>query len=138
MAMIERTAHVRDCLTAHGYKMLALPKATPAQSARLERFYGEGWLAVGDAAISFDPLSSQGIMTALFAGMVAGQAIHADLSGDPQALDLYSARLTTIYDAYLNNRLLYYSYEGRWRDRPFWRRRVATLSGSVAATEQLS
>lgn len=131
MALVKKTAHVRDCLTAHGYTMLGLPKATPAQSARLERFSGEGWLAVGDAALSFDPLSSQGIMAALFAGMEAGQALHADLSGDPhdpQALDLYSARLTAIYEAYLKNRLLYYSYEGRWRDRPFWRRRVGTLS----------
>jgi flavin-dependent dehydrogenase len=124
MEMIDRTAHVRECLTTHGYTMLALPKATPAQSARLERFSGEGWLAVGDAALSFDPLSSQGIMTALFEGMIAGEALHADLSGDPQALDLYSARLMTIYEAYLNNRLLYYSYESRWRDRPFWRRRI--------------
>ncbi|HYP39034.1 MAG TPA: tryptophan 7-halogenase [Chloroflexia bacterium] len=127
MALIERTAHVHDCLAAHGYTMSALPKVTPAQSARLERFSGEGWLAVGDAALSFDPLSSQGIMTALFAGIEAGQALHAHLSGDPQALDLYSARLTAIYEAYLNNRLLYYNYERRWRDRPFWRRRVGTL-----------
>ncbi|MGA7730213.1 MAG: NAD(P)/FAD-dependent oxidoreductase, partial [Chloroflexia bacterium] len=124
MELLERTGHVGNCITAPGYNMPALPKATPAQSARLERFSGEGWLAVGDAALSFDPLSSQGIMTALFAGMVAGHALHANLSGDPQALDLYSARLTTIYEAYLKNRLLYYSYEGRWRDRPFWRRRV--------------
>jgi flavin-dependent dehydrogenase len=127
MALVERTSHVHDCLAAHGYTMLVPPKVTPAQSARLERFSGEGWLAVGDAALSFDPLSSQGIMAALFAGMEAGQALHADLSGDPQALDLYGARLTAIYEAYLNNRLLYYSYEGRWRERPFWRRRVVTL-----------
>jgi flavin-dependent dehydrogenase len=127
MALIERTAHVRDCLAAHGYTMVGLPKVTPAQNARLERFSGEGWLAVGDAALSFDPLSSQGIMTALFAGMEAGQALHADLSGDPQALDLYGARLTAIYQAYLNNRLRYYSHEGRWRGRTFWRRRVGTL-----------
>ncbi|HKP54339.1 MAG TPA: tryptophan 7-halogenase [Chloroflexia bacterium] len=126
MEMVNKTAHVRECLTAHGYTMLALPKATPAQSARLERFCGEGWLAVGDAALSFDPLSSQGIMMALFEGMVAGQTLNANLSGDPGAFDLYSARLTAIYEAYLKNRLLYYSYEGRWRDRPFWRRRVGT------------
>jgi flavin-dependent dehydrogenase len=129
MALVDRTAHVRDCLMAHGYTMLALPKVTPAQSARLERFYGAGWLAAGDAALSFDPLSSQGIMTALFAGMEAGQALHADLSGDPQALDLYSARLTAIYEAYLKNRLHYYSYEGRWRERTFWRRRIGALPG---------
>ncbi|MDQ3928137.1 MAG: NAD(P)/FAD-dependent oxidoreductase [Chloroflexota bacterium] len=129
MALIERTAHVRECLVAHGYTMLAPPKVTSAQSARLDRFSGEGWLAVGDAALSFDPLSSQGIMIALFAGMEAGTALRAHLCGDRQALDLYGERLAAIYQAYLNNRLLYYSYEGRWRDRPFWRRRVGASPG---------
>jgi flavin-dependent dehydrogenase len=129
-AMLDRTEHISGYLPGRGYTMLGLPKATPAQSARLERFVGEGWLAVGDAALSFDPLSSQGIMTALFAGMMAGAALHAHLSGDEQALGAYSARLTAVYKAYLNNRLFYYSYERRWPDHLFWQRRgVGTLSG---------
>lgn len=122
-SLLDGTEHVRGYFAGPGYTMLGLPRATPAQSARLERFVGEGWLAVGDAALSFDPLSSQGIMTALFAGMVAGVALDAHLSGEPDALDSYSARLAAIYKAYLNNRLFYYGYESRWADRLFWRRR---------------
>jgi 2-polyprenyl-6-methoxyphenol hydroxylase-like FAD-dependent oxidoreductase len=129
MSLLNSTEHVRGYFAAGGYTMLGLPRATPAQSARLDRFTGEGWLATGDAAISFDPLSSQGIMTALFGGMLAAQAVEAHLSGDPQALDGYSARLGTVYNAYLKNRLFYYSYEGRWPDRPFWRRRAGKLPG---------
>ncbi|MDQ3929057.1 MAG: tryptophan 7-halogenase, partial [Chloroflexota bacterium] len=68
MELLKGTEHVRSYFTPQGYSMLGMPGATPAQSARLESFAGEGWLATGDAAISFDPLSSQGIMTALFGG----------------------------------------------------------------------
>ncbi len=129
MSLLDRTEQVRGYFAARGYTMLGLPRATPAQSARLERFTGEGWLTTGDAAISFDPLSSQGIMTALFGGMLAAQAVEAHLSGDPQALDGYSARLGAVYNAYLKNRLFYYSYERRWPDRLFWRRRAGNSSG---------
>ncbi|MDQ5824943.1 MAG: tryptophan 7-halogenase [Chloroflexota bacterium] len=129
MSLLDRTEHVRGYFMARGYTMLELPRATPAQSARIERFTGEGWLATGDASISFDPLSSQGIMTALFGGMLAARAVEAHLSGDPQAPDGYSARLGAVYNAYLKNRLFYYSYERRWPDRPFWRRRTGNSPG---------
>jgi flavin-dependent dehydrogenase len=128
MSMLDGTEHVRGYFAGTGYKMLGLPRATPAQSARLERFVGAAWLAVGDAALSFDPLSSQGIMTALFAGMVAGVALDAHLSGEPEALEDYGARLAAIYKAYLNNRLFYYGYERRWPDRLFWQRRKVGAS----------
>ena len=129
MELLDRTEHVRGYFISHSYSMLGLPRATPAQSARLERLTGEGWLATGDAGISFDPLSSQGILTALFGGMLAGAAVEAHLSGDPQALHDYGARLGAVYKAYLNNRLFYYSYEGRWPDHLFWRRRLSNLPG---------
>jgi flavin-dependent dehydrogenase len=129
MSLLDGTEHVRGYFGGPGYTMMGLPRATPAHSARLQSFTGEGWLAVGDAALSFDPLSSQGIMTALFAGMVAGVALDAHLSGDHGALGSYGARLNAIYKAYLNNRLFYYSYERRWPDLPFWRRRLAKSPG---------
>ena len=36
-----------------------------AASARLRELAGPGWLAVGDAALSFDPLAAQGVTWAL-------------------------------------------------------------------------
>jgi len=33
---------------------------------------GEGWLAAGDAALSLDPLSSQGLFKALYTGLAGG------------------------------------------------------------------
>jgi flavin-dependent dehydrogenase len=89
----------------------------PARAGRLVPYSGSAWLAAGDAAQSFDPLSSQGILTALFGGLAAAEAV---LSGD---VDAYAARLDTVRATYQRNRLLYYATEDRWPDAPFWRRR---------------
>lgn len=128
-ARLVETEHVRAVLEAHGYAMHGRPRGADASSARLGRFAGEGWLAAGDAAISFDPLSSQGILTALYTGMKAGQALHAHLADEAGALDVYTARLESIHQAYARNRTTYYGYEGRWPESEFWRRRQAGPGG---------
>ncbi|HWT01652.1 MAG TPA: tryptophan 7-halogenase [Pyrinomonadaceae bacterium] len=123
LSLLGRTEHIRARLAAHGYRMEDAPRGAAAHSARLDSFDGEGWLAVGDAALAFDPLSSQGMLTALFTGMEAGNALDAHLSGDTDAVNRYRLRLATIYEAYLRNLATYYSFEARWPDRDFWRRR---------------
>lgn len=123
LALLERTTHVRAYTTASGYRLQTAPRGAAAHSARLDRFNGEGWLAVGDAALAFDPLSSQGILNALFTGMDAGLALDAQLAGDPAAVARYARKLALIHEAYLRNLPGYYSLEERWPDRPFWRRR---------------
>lgn len=45
---------------------------------------GRGWCAVGDAALAFDPLSSQGIITALDAGAFLGARLAQTLSASPE------------------------------------------------------
>jgi flavin-dependent dehydrogenase len=122
--MLKESQHVRRLLTLHGYRPDADPRGADAGTARLDRFGGPGWLAVGDAAISFDPLSSQGILSALYMGMKAGQAIAHSLSGDPVLLDEYLQRVEHIYNSYRRTRTAYYAAEGRWRDRAFWCRRA--------------
>jgi flavin-dependent dehydrogenase len=134
LSLLDRTEHVSARLAAHDYQMEIAPRGAAAHSARLAHFCGEGWLAVGDAAISFDPLSSQGMLTALFTGMEAGIALDAHLAGDSDALNRYRLRLATIYEAYLRNLVFYYSSEARWPSHAFWRRRHnwATRRASAA------
>ncbi len=95
---------------------------TEACGARLDRFWRDGWLAVGDAALSFDPLSSQGIFNALYTGMMAGRALDAVLSGKENALQGYTNQLESIRAAYLRHHRVFYRAEERWRDRTFWSR----------------
>jgi flavin-dependent dehydrogenase len=120
-ARLARTTHVRRVL--EGARWLSAPRAEDAGGARLERFAGAGWLAVGDAALSFDPLSSQGIFTALYTGMKAGAAVDAALSGASGPIEAYAARLESIRAAYLGHWRTYYGAERRWPHRRFWARR---------------
>ena len=123
-ALVDRSAHLKVRLASHGYEPLTPPRAAPSHSGCSSSFVGAGHLAVGDAATAFDPLSSQGIYTAMHNGIVAGEAWVRHLSGDTTALAAYAGRVTTIYDTYLRNRNAYYAMEGRFTGRPFWRRRV--------------
>lgn len=118
---LQCTRHVRERLAQYPRQEQFAVRA--ARSQRLSRFCGDGWLAVGDAAVSFDPLSSQGIAKALEDGANAAEAVMAHLGGDGNALENTAARFATIYSDYEQTRLGYYALERRWLDAPFWRRR---------------
>jgi flavin-dependent dehydrogenase len=123
-ARLAESTHVREILRAHGYLPDGRVRGAEAASARLSRCTGPGWAAVGDAALSLDPLSSQGILNALYTGKRAGEAIHRALSGDGSALAEYESRVAEIHRAYHHHRAAYYGDERRWEDRPFWHRRA--------------
>ncbi|MFJ2581832.1 tryptophan 7-halogenase [Kitasatospora aureofaciens] len=110
---------------AYPFPRDAAPSRAPAHTAHLDRVHGDGWTAAGDAVAAFDPLSSQGILTALYSGRAAGLAVHAHLDGDPQALAGYAANIADVTAAYRRNRAAYYALEQRWPDHPFWHRRHA-------------
>jgi flavin-dependent dehydrogenase len=96
-----------------------------AASRRLDRVAGRGWLAIGDAAQSYDPLSGQGITKALESGMAAAAAIGATRGGDPTALDRFAAGAERESRLYQAQHAKHYAREGRWPDAMFWRRRRA-------------
>lgn len=94
-----------------------------ANSATLEPCAGDGWLATGDAALAFDPLSSQGLLNALFTGLAAAEALDRHLDGDAEALSGYAKTIAGIRDAYRKHLATWYAAETRWIDAPFWARR---------------
>lgn len=122
-ALLDDTTHIRSRLRLYSRAMAGAPMITSSNSSRLERVAGAGWLAAGDAATSFDPLSSQGVLTAAYSGLKAGRALDSHLSGDFDALRAYELRIGTVYDAYLDNRVECYRFEGRWQQSEFWRSR---------------
>ena len=95
-----------------------------AHSAALDPPAGDGWLAVGDSALSFDPLSSQGLFNALYTGLAAAEAADRHLSGDGAALRGYQAAVALVQDAYRTHLRVWYALERRWAERPFWERRL--------------
>ncbi len=115
------TCHVRHRLPR--LRPAGGPSLHPAQSYRLDRFAGDRWLAVGDAAIAFDPLSSQGLLKALRSGILGSFAVCDWFRGVPQGLEKYTAILEQDLAGYLATWRDYYRRESRWPSAPFWRRR---------------
>jgi flavin-dependent dehydrogenase len=105
---------------------LLLPPRTSDASVQLgERVAGPGWIAVGDAALSFDPLSSQGVLFALYSGIRAAEAIASALEQPDRSgavLDGYAARVHSVLGANQRARGLLYGSELRYRDSEYWRR----------------
>jgi flavin-dependent dehydrogenase len=101
------------------------PFVCPAFSQILSPLAGDGWIAAGDAAVGFDPLSSMGIGYALSSGIHAARAAADALAGSEARLREYAGRVRAHYDAYWTRRCQYYALERRWLDAPFWMRRSA-------------
>lgn len=99
-----------------------------AHSARLQPMAGPAWFAAGDAACSFDPLSSQGLLNALYTGLAAAKATDRHLSGMSDALPDYLLTLNQVYAIYQQRLAYWYAGETRWSDKPFWQRRQSLSS----------
>jgi len=97
-----------------------------AQSQRLTQVTGPGWVAAGDAASTFDPLSSQGILKALRSGKLASFVAVDFLEGRVESLQRYENLVAGEFQQYLAGRTWYYRQERRWPDSPFWSRRHST------------
>ncbi|MCA1458771.1 NAD(P)/FAD-dependent oxidoreductase [Bradyrhizobium sp. BRP22] len=96
-----------------------------ARTQRLDEPVGDRWLAVGDAAMSFDPLSSEGISKGLAAGQKAAAVAAALCEGHRFEADGYRDDISTEFAQYLAKHHRYYAVERRWPDALFWRRRLS-------------
>jgi flavin-dependent dehydrogenase len=104
-----------------------------AASSCRAKIAGEAWLAVGDSAASYDPLSGMGIVKALRHGANAAIAVDGCLRGAPGLLPEYAALVRAEFDAYVLQRRAHYAAEKRWAGQEFWdkRREPATASSLV-------
>ena len=100
----------------------------PAYSQLLTKLPDLNVIPVGDAASSFDPLSSIGIGHAISSGIHGAQIIYEKLnSGDDGHLDKYLQNLQLNFSEYLLNKKYYYGVEKRWKENLFWKRRQTTM-----------
>lgn len=112
------SANVADCsLIEDNLRVCTAP------SLLLDNAVGDGWLAVGDAASTYDPISSQGIYKALSNGVEAAEIIAAFLVGDVERLSDYHSSVASRFEDYLANRNYFYGMEQRWSASPFWSKR---------------
>lgn len=128
LALLEGTEHTSGRVRGvgvgrGGYSPLGAPRIQQASSSRLDSVAGRGWVAVGDAAAAFDPLSSYGISSAMGSGFYAAAAIVDFLAGSLDALPSYQKLMDEAYAQYLLMHYEYYSLERRWPEELFWQRR---------------
>ena len=119
MALPHLSAVLSDCgFVEEGEAGFTATHGTPCRTVR-----ATGWLAVGDAALAFDPLAAQGLFNALYTGLAGAAAAAGYCSGDTDAFADYATAIGRIRGHYELNRLLWYGLERRWPDAPFWQRR---------------
>lgn len=119
---LAQTAYLGDRL--NGCKLSAeglRPWAAP--SYRLDQAVGSGWLAAGDCAISYDPITAQGIYKAMDMGVAAAHAIADRMNGKTVDFSAYDRDIDERHDDYLELRRLLYAKEQRWPEQPFWKAR---------------
>jgi flavin-dependent dehydrogenase len=93
-----------------------------ANSEKTATVCGNNWIAVGDAAVAFDPLSSQGISTALKMGIAAANAVFSKFSDDSnEGLVRYEKRCNDLFSDYLVQRQKYYASVATWAAADFWK-----------------
>ncbi|WP_299206699.1 tryptophan 7-halogenase [uncultured Tateyamaria sp.] len=111
---------VKDTLSLVSLNGISTPPwSMDCRSAALDHTSGSAWLATGDAATAFDPITSQGLFNALSAGFFAGNAAADAVSGDAEAPKVYDALLTrTVERAHATTHLQYAALPF---DTPFWR-----------------
>lgn len=87
------------------------------------------YLAVGDAACAFDPISSMGLGFAVSSACQAARLVQQALSTSPAETDEQALRQPYLQDlqahfvAYQRLRQQMYQKEQRWTAAPFWQRR---------------
>lgn len=84
----------------------------------------ENFLAIGDAASSFDPISAMGIGFAVSSGCRAAGLIQQQLNHGGNVL-VFQEDVTRNFEAYLKLRRSFYQREKRWPTADFWARRHA-------------
>ncbi|HIL63044.1 MAG TPA: hypothetical protein EYG42_06295 [Porticoccaceae bacterium] len=102
----------------------AMPKPAVADaSTRLNQdVIGTHWAAAGDAAAAFDPLSSHGLTTALWAGKEAARGISARAEGNSEILAAYQKSYLQGISDYIDQAYRQYGSEMRFAET-FWSRR---------------
>jgi len=102
--------------------LMPKPAVADASTRLNQAVIGTHWAAAGDAAAAFDPLSSHGLTTALWAGKEAARGISARAKGDPTMLAGYQKSYLQGISDYIDQSYRQYGSEMRF-DETFWERR---------------
>jgi flavin-dependent dehydrogenase len=130
LAHLNKAKHTVQRVRKYGGGSPTPPRILPAHTVRLTTVAGDGWLAVGDSAVAYDPLASHGIAMAMGSGFHAASSIIDYLSGRSDALRKYERLIDRAFAHYLLMQHDAYLHEQRWPNELFWHRRHAPATES--------
>jgi flavin-dependent dehydrogenase len=125
VTLLQKTEYTAERVRKYGGGDPTPPRIKPANTVRLTTVTGDGWLAVGDSAVAYDPLASHGIAMAMGSGFNAAAGIIGFLDGHRDAMRDYEHLIDRAFASYLLMHHDAYLHEQRWPHEPFWRRRHA-------------
>lgn len=111
---------------------VSLKKSTyitwPIYSGILNKIEDENWMAIGDAASSFDPIMARGIYKGISDGLKGANKVVSFFKNDMTYVNnSFSEHIRQRYEQYRQNRIWTYAIERRWLDEPFWRDRLVDV-----------
>lgn len=128
-ALLEKMPHLGQL--SHEIFFAEPPRSFACYSSYLQGGGGKDWVAIGDAAASFDPISGRGIPRAI-AGGVHGAFIAVDsIYSSGALLETYAQAIAQDFRQYLQTQWQIYQRETRWPDAAFWARRRAVVGIST-------
>lgn len=119
-SVLSETVYLKDFLSEDAQIKF---KGGNANSSVAAQIAGSNWLALGDAAMSFDPLSSHGITNSIYTASNASKTIEKKLKfADTEAFPAYDETMKTIFQQYVQSKNNLYQQETRWKEEAFWKR----------------
>jgi flavin-dependent dehydrogenase len=94
-----------------------------ARSSIRRTAIADGWVAVGDALMAFDPLCGRGVTEALMSGMEVADWLVRSGHTKIEGLPIWAANAAERFNSYCAQRAAIYGVERRWGDMAFWQRR---------------
>jgi flavin-dependent dehydrogenase len=112
------------------------PRVSDATLYTARQFAGERFLLLGDAGLFIDPLSSEGVQTAMASSLTGAVVINTILrrpAAAASALTFYRDAQNNAYSTHYRQSAEYYDQERRWPDSIFWRKRSGLLASAQRA-----
>ncbi len=97
--------------------------ARNAATSLAKKVIGDSWMAIGDSALSLDPISSQGMFFALYSGIRGAETIASvmeDQNDVSEIRNAYKQKIESVFIANQNSRKHFYTSELRYTKHPYW------------------
>lgn len=129
---IEKNAELRTQIGVLNLNDFQFLGTYAANTCRLEQFCDRGWVAIGDAAMCFDPLSSQGSFKAMATAMQLTHLLkncdfisNENKTHETMFQGMFNQQMEKIWLHYKNHQKYYYQLENKRRQSClFWERRI--------------